>query len=208
MIAVALLDTNVIDFEQTTILVRRAQTGDSDASAALFERYLPFVSQIVALRVGKPLREFGDDEDIVQQSLLDVLRKLDGFEPRTEGSFRYWLAAVVENTIRDHWRRQHAQKRGEGRVKPFASYRTSVLAQSGLAGVDPSPSEVASLRETEERIERALLELDERDRRVIDMRSLCGMTYEEIARELELGHESSARSLFSRAAAKLSALLN
>ncbi len=125
----------MVVFEQTVHLVRRAQTGDCDASAALFERYLPFVRQLVVLRVGKPLRDLGEDEDIVQQSLLEALRQLDGFEPRSEGSFRNWMVQLVENNIRDHWRRLHSQRRDGGRVKPFAAHQTSVLGQSGLAGI-------------------------------------------------------------------------
>ena len=119
------MDAGVVGFEQTVNLVRRAQTGDARASAALFERYLPIVGQIVALRVGKPMRDFGEDEDIVQQSLLNALRQLGGLEFHSEGAFRNWMVQLVENTIRDHLRRQNAQKRGGGRVKPFAAYRTS-----------------------------------------------------------------------------------
>lgn len=191
-------------FQETVTLVRRTQAGDREAERTLFERYLPRVRQIVALRIGKPMRELSEDEDIVQDSLLDAFRKLQDLEHVSEGSFHNWVVCLVENNIRDHWRRGRAEKRGAGRVKPFADYETSVLAQSIPTGRDPSPSAVARGREMEEGLERALLSLSERHRRVIDLRRLCEMSYAEIAQAMGLGSESSARSLYSRAITELS----
>ncbi len=59
----------------------------------------------------------------------------------------------------------------------------------------------------EERLEAALLQLESRHRRVIDLRRLCGFSYEEIAKEMNLGSEATARSLFARALNKLACLL-
>lgn len=193
-----------LDIEATAALVGRAQSGDGPATDELFERYLPVVRRVVALRMGVRLAELAESEDLVQEALLEAFRSLDGFVPRSQGSFRNWLATVAENRIRDVVRRAHAEKRGAGRARTFSAADSGSLSSSIFAGNEPTPSEMARGSELEERLERALLALDERDRRVIELRRLTGMTYEEIAAELELGGASSARSLFARALGKLS----
>jgi DNA-directed RNA polymerase specialized sigma24 family protein len=45
--------------------------------------------------------------------------------------------------------------------------------------------------------------VEERQRRAIELRKMCALSFEELAQELELGAESSARSLYSRAMAEL-----
>jgi RNA polymerase sigma-70 factor (subfamily 1) len=193
-----------LGFSQTVSLVHAAQRGDSAAVEALFARYLPRVRQIVALRVGRRLLEFTDCEDLVQDALMKAFQGLAQFELRSEGSFRSWLASLVENTVRSESRRRATLKRGAGRERVFAAFESGALSDSVLCGHDPTPSKELSARELEQRLEQALLALKEPDRRVIELRRLCGMDYEEIASELGLRGASSARSLFSRAMNRLS----
>lgn len=190
-------------FEETVQLVRSAQAGDRQASEVLFERYLGVVRRIVALRMGRRLAEFEDYEDIVQETLLDAFRSLDDFEPRSEGSFRNWLARLVENELCDTSRRANAQKRGAGRVRPFAAYDSGLLGISTIRSRDPSPSEGMRVEDMEAQLESTLLSMNDRDRRIIELRRYCGMTYDEIREEMQLGSESSARALFSRALSNL-----
>jgi RNA polymerase sigma-70 factor (ECF subfamily) len=193
--------------EETLDLVSAANGGSESARDALLERYYPRITRIVSLRMGKTLGQFQDFEDVVQETLIDVFRGLHRFEPRSEGSFRHWLAGVVENNIRDLSRRSSAQKRGSGRARDLASYGTSVLTESLFSASDPSPSEAAVGNEFEERVEAAILSLDENSRRIIEMRHICGMSHEEIADELGYSSASSARSLLSRAMSQLAGLV-
>ena len=189
---------------ESYLLVRSAQGGDPQAREALFLRYRPWVMQVVALRMGRPLREIADCEDLVQETLFHAFERLESFEYRSEGSFRRWLAEIVHRRVADLWRSVHAQKRGEGR-QPRRGASGSVLSASLFEGNLPTPSQAAMGRETEERIEDALLALEDRDRRVIELRRLCELSYVEIAESMELPTEGAARALFARALAKLSA---
>ena len=56
----------------------------------------------------------------------------------------------------------------------------------------------------EQAIQSCLRAMPSIKRRVIEMRSLQGMEWNEITKELGLGAESSARSLYSRSLAELS----
>lgn len=193
--------------QDTIRLVAAAQAGDRDATESLFERYYPRVRQVVALRMGMTLRQWEELDDIAQESMLDAFRGLEGFEPESEGSFRNWISRIVENNIRDHARKGKAAKRGSGKVRNFAAYGANVLTDSVTPGMDPTPSEIVAGREAEQRLEAALLGLDERHREVITLRRLCEMSYAEVAAEMGLDKESTARSLFSRALSRLSVAL-
>ncbi len=84
----------------------------------------------------------------MQESLLDAFRAIDQFRHRSEGSFRNWLARIVENNVRDHARRGGALKRGGGKVRVFRDLYESSSAGPELPGRDASPSQVARTHES------------------------------------------------------------
>jgi RNA polymerase sigma-70 factor (ECF subfamily) len=194
--------------DETVKLVRAAQGGDRRALEDLFERYQPRVRQIVALRVGRRLRQLGELEDIAQEALLKAFQGLDRFEQRSEGSFRNWLASCVECEIRMHLRAAAAQKRGGGKVRRFGDADSALLVSSLFAGNEPSPSDVARAAELSERLEATLLEMPEHHREVIILRGLCEMSYKEVAESLGLDHEQTARKAYSRALQRLKEALD
>jgi RNA polymerase sigma-70 factor (subfamily 1) len=195
------------DHLNTQNLVQAAQRGDVRALDDLFARHLPVVRQVVALRLGRRLRQLVDLEDIVQGAVVRALEGMKTFEHRSEGSFRHWLAACVEQEIIRHSRREGAQKRGGGKVRRFRDYSTTLLQTSVLPGKEPTPSHLAAARETEERIEAALLELPVHHRELIILRRLCGLSYAEVAQAMGFEQEGTARVAISRALAKLRGLL-
>jgi len=194
--------------EQTLLQLRAAQAGDSEAAQQLFARYRERLLQVVCLLRAKLVRDLAEDEeDIVQDALLAAFRKLDGFEPRSEGAFLHWLSKLAENRLRDTYRRQRTRKRGEGRERAFADLSGSVLISSLFPGKEPAPSELARANELGERIEAAVIALPERERRAFVMRRMCGLPFEQIADELGLATAGSARKCYSRLLANLSARL-
>ncbi|MBI4606734.1 MAG: sigma-70 family RNA polymerase sigma factor [Planctomycetes bacterium] len=192
--------------DDTLNLVRAAQGGDSAALERLFARCLPRVRQIVALRMGRRLREMLEIEDLVQEVLLKVLKGLERFEQRSEGGFSNWLAKLVECEVIDQRRRGERRKRGGGRVRRFTDLDSSVLVSSIMAGREPTPSALARAEELTEKLEEALFLLAEHQREVIVLRAVCGLSYAEVAAELGIGEEGAARLAFFRALKKLKAL--
>jgi RNA polymerase sigma-70 factor, ECF subfamily len=189
-------------FDTTLQQVRSARAGDQDAMQALFRRYLPWVVETVALRLGRRRRDCGDLDDIAQESLLDAFRSLDRFEHRTEGSFRLWLARIVENNVIDAERRRLAQKRGRGEVRQL-----SVTEADRARGNDATPSQIAGQREDGALVERALLELPPRAREILVLRDRCDLSFEEVAQAAGLGSAESARTTYRRALQAFAAVL-
>jgi len=194
--------------EQTLLQLRAAQAGDRDAAEQLFTRYRDRLLQVVSLLLGR--RRSGlleDEEDIVQDTLLKAFQNLGSFTPRSEGTLLHWLARLAENSLRDAVRREHAQKRGEGRVRPRVDLSSAFLMSSIFPGREPTPSQVAQEHELVLQVESLLLALPERERRLFVLRRLCDLSFEEIGAELDLGSPATIRSLYSRMMTRLVAQL-
>lgn len=189
---------------QTTIgILRRARSGDDKAVDELFERYLPRVRRIVALRLGTPLKDFATYEDIVQESLLRAFEKLDSFQEMTEGTFRNWMATCVMSAVNLYFRKEAAQKRGRGRVRQLGNLGREGLSDSIFKGKGPGASTLVGRKEMENRIETVLLSLEDHHREVIILRHLCEMTSREIADALGFESAATVRKVLSRAMGKL-----
>lgn len=191
------LSTDTLD------LVRRAQAGDPVALNSLFERYLPRVRQIVGLRLKHRSSYFDDFEDLVQESLLKALKSLDTFHEKSEGTFRNWMSHCVQSVVIDQGRAGRAKKRGGGNVRRFSEIEAESLTSTVFAGQGPSPAEVACKREMEEQLEQAIWDLDEHYREAIILRSLCEMSYADVAEAMGFAQEATARKVCSRAVKKL-----
>src|SRR5258707_752687 len=78
----------------------RRQPNDS-AWNRLVDLYTP----LIRIWLGRYSVRTPDVEDLVQEVLAVVVRKVPGFErnPQT-GSFRRWLRTITVNCLRDFWR--------------------------------------------------------------------------------------------------------
>jgi RNA polymerase sigma-70 factor (ECF subfamily) len=191
---------------ETTLLVSAACQGDRRALEALFERYLPRVRRIVAVRLGRTAAQLVEVEDVVQDTLLEAFQDLARPDHRTESSFCNWLARCVENNIKDTLRRGHARKRGSGGVA-----RQADLSSSGWSSVlphdGPTPTQIARAHELDAQLEQAMLALNPRYREAIILRVACGMSAAEAAVELGLRTAADAQKLFERARDQLKGLI-
>jgi RNA polymerase sigma-70 factor (ECF subfamily) len=193
-------------------LVERARDGDEDAFAVLVRRYSPMLMRLARMYV--PTDALA--EDVVQETWVAVLRGLDRFEGRS--SFKTWLFRILVNRAKTRGVREH-------RSIPFAS----VGGGSGAGdddgdgdgpAVDPSrftsagawtsaPADwhddpEASLESEEAlRIAReAIAELPERQRIVITLRDLEGLSSDEVRNVLDVS-ETNQRVLLHRARTKV-----
>jgi RNA polymerase sigma-70 factor (ECF subfamily) len=125
-----------------------------------------------------------DAEDVTQEVLLQVLRKLDTF--RGESAFPTWLHRVTVNAALAH-RRQRA-----AREKHRAHQSVEELPEPGLPGGPVRrwslpPEQEALDHETQQLIETAIAGLDEKYRDVYVLADIEGLANAEIASLLDLG---------------------
>jgi len=102
-----------VDAASSLDLLARAQAGDQAAMDALMARYLPRLRRWASGRLPARARGMADTEDLVQDALLQTLKRIDGFEPRHEGALQAYLRQAVMNRLRDHLRSAARRPPGE-----------------------------------------------------------------------------------------------
>lgn len=176
----------------TQALLEKVQDGDGQALNDLCRRYQQRVLAAVRIRLGADLRRRVESWDIVQEVLIDALRRVNSFDYKTDGAFLHFLNRVVENKIRDEADRQHAGKRDRDREISFDGKRSTdavfpldILPDSA----SPTPSKVLSLHEDLALLEQAMDQLaaeSEEYRDLIVAVKIEGRAYDEISDALGL----------------------
>ena len=179
--------------ETTELLLQRVRGGDADARERLAARFLPMLRRWAHGRLPASTRDLTDTDDLVQVTLVRVLKQADRFEYGGGGSFLAYLRSTLLNLLCNEIRR--VARRGE-----------SVDLGEALADTTASPLELAIGRERLERYETALEALPAQSRELIIMRLEFDMTYAQIASET--GSTSDAvRMAIRRAADVLAGML-
>jgi len=177
-----------VDAASSLDLLARAQAGDRSAMDALMARYLPRLRRWASGRLPVRARGMADTEDLVQDALLQTLKRIDGFQPRHEGALQAYLREAVMNRLRDHLRSAARRPAGE---------------DADVPGNGASPLEIAIGLEAVERYERALASLRPDDRAAIVARVEMDCSNEEIAAALEKPSANAARMAVERALVRL-----
>ena len=165
-------------------LIRRAQQGDASA----FEEILAMFESRALLIARSMGASRHDAEDIAQEAFLKIFRYIGSY--RSDQTFKAYFYRVVINASRDHL----------SRMKP--------AGQASLDDVDEATSEPerrASFEDVE-MLRRALQELPGREREVVILRDLQGLSTWEVARILRIS-PITVRRHSSRALAHLKKLL-
>jgi RNA polymerase sigma-70 factor (ECF subfamily) len=176
--------------ESTLSLLTRAHAGDRLAMDDLFARYLPRLRRWASGRLPRWARDLADTPDLVQETLIQVFKRVDGFEHRGEGAFQAYLRQAVMNRIRNEIR--NAGRRPE-----------RVELDEDKADDRLSPLEAAIGSEAVERYETALQRLGDEERELVVARLEMGLTYAELAAAVGKPSADAARMAVTRAIARL-----
>ena len=173
-------------------MLRRCRLGDSVAWDELFDRHYGPTGRFVFQLGHHFLKE--DVEEICQEVFLSAIRHLGSFEGQSQ--FQTWLFRIAANKARDYRERQHAAKRGGGRV-PLSLQAED--PDTGLALDPPStaPSPDAALINAEQAgmVHRALDRVGEPCREVIELRYFGDLSYDEIGASLDLNPKTVSSRL-------------
>jgi RNA polymerase sigma-70 factor (ECF subfamily) len=152
-------------------LVELVHSGDARAFDVIFERHSGPAFSLAFRICGSRSRA----EDIVQDAFLSVWRSGARYD-RARGSVRSWLLGVVHHRAIDVLRREAARGAGRTVEESFAQD----VASSRLTDVE------AEQRDDAERVRRALGQLPQEQKRVIELAYFGGFTHQEIAEMLSL----------------------
>jgi RNA polymerase sigma-70 factor (ECF subfamily) len=160
----ALAVGNPVDPYEDARLCAKVAGGDAAALKSLYERH-GGRAKAVALRV---LASVPEAEEIVQETFVEVWRRATQFDPG-RGSVRAWIVTMARSRSIDRLRSRQVGER----------------SVAGLAREDRpdarSPLEDVEQRAERDRVARALAELPEAQRRVIELAYYEGKSQREIA---------------------------
>jgi len=184
-------DEPPLPHETTAMLLADVRRGDAAARERLFARYLPVLRRWAHHRLPHSSRGLRDTDDLVQDTLLNALRRLNDFEHRGEGAFLGYLRQILLNSVRDGVRRAAARP-------------APTTIDEELPDAAPSPLEQAIGRDLLERFERALARLDPEPREAVILRVEFRFSHEQIAAALGKPSANTARMTVARALVALS----
>src|SRR6185295_443789 len=90
-----------LDPETTVELLNRVKAGDDAARERLVARCLPPLRRWARGRLPAYARDMLDTEDLVQESVIAALRRIEGFEAKREGALQAYLRQALANRIKD-----------------------------------------------------------------------------------------------------------
>jgi RNA polymerase sigma-70 factor (ECF subfamily) len=175
--------------DSTFDLVQRIKSGDDEALNRLFARFLPSLRRWSSGRLPRWSRDLMDTDDLVQETVIRALKRLDRFESRHEGALQATCAGD-RNRIRDEIRRT---KRSP----------TETALDENASDHGVSPLEAAIGAEALERYEAALARLRPEEREAIVARVEMDSSYQDVARALGKPSADAARMAVSRALLRL-----
>ena len=163
-------DPSNIVGESVEELVKRAQRGDMEAFATVFEGLRPDVFRVACRLVG-----VDDAKDIVMDAFLKAWQAIPRFAARS--SLRTWLYRITYNCAVDYLRgRQH---RGE---EPLSESGVETDQIPDLQDTSSRrPDEILSGMELAEKMAAALVRLPIEHRATLELRYSDGLSYTEIA---------------------------
>lgn len=159
-----------------TELEQRAKQGDQSAFEQLV---LDNQNKVYSLA----LRLVGDREeaaDLAQEAFVKAWQGLSSFQG--ESSFATWIYRLTTNVCIDWLRRQ---KRREG-IAPSVSLDDKDAAWAEPADRDSDPHLLLEKSERGKALARGLDKLPDWQRRALVLRELSGLSYQEIAGELDI----------------------
>jgi RNA polymerase sigma-70 factor (ECF subfamily) len=176
--------------ESTQQLLDLVRQGDRDALERLYARCLPPLRRWARGRLPAGARGALDTQDLVQDTVVNSLRRLDQFDSRHEGALQAYLRQAVLNRIRDEARR-------------FSRRPVQAELSESFQSEGASPLDIAIGREGVERYEAALQRLRPADREAIIGRLELQHDYQELAIILGKPNANAARVAVTRALARL-----
>lgn len=131
-------------------LFLRAQAGDQAAWTSLFYQCFPKVRRYVGRKLGSRVRRIVDSSDIANLVMLQLALKVREYKFDSIEEVQNFLISVASDLVNDEYRRRNALKRDMTREQPM--YGRDEEFEFKLSSNEPTPSQVAVAKETEDKI--------------------------------------------------------
>lgn len=182
--------------DEELALVKKAQSGDTDA----FEKLLTQHEKLVYNLALRTLGNEHDAQDAAQEAFIKAWTSLATF--RGESKFSVWLYRLTNNVCIDLLRRRRTDT-----ISLTQTDSDGDEVELEIADTSASPEKVLERKELKRRLDAALAALPEDYRRVLLLRENGDLSYEEIAQTLDMDI-GTVKSRIFRARKKLCMILS
>lgn len=200
------------DGDRIGSLLQLAAAGDDQAMRELFTHYRDRLKRMVRLRLSRRMQGRVDDSDVLQESFLEVSKRLNEYVREPRLSFYLWLRHMTGLKLQEiHRRHLGTQMRDADREVTLhrgglpEADSASLAAQ--LLGKLTTPSQAAIKAEMRLRVQEALNGMDPVDREILALKHFEQLTTSEIAQVLDLS-KAGAGSRYLRAIKRLREILS
>lgn len=185
-------------------LIKAAQTGDEQAMTELVNSHAEQLQEFIRTELGGRLRQRLESQDVMQQVYMEALKSIGKFIDRGEGSFFAWLRQIAKNRICDVDRKafQTQRRGGEVRVADLGKDESMLGLLDELSGSITTPSRAADRADHIRLLAKAMADLSDDHREVIQLRYLRQLNVAQTAERMKRS-ERAVRSLSVRALLQL-----
>lgn len=169
-------------------LVRKAQRGDADAFAAIFDQHYPAIYRYCFYRLG----DVKLAQDLTSEVFVRMVEKLDTFKPNGRPLLA-WLYTIARNLVADDYRRN-------GKVAHLP------LDEALISGTRANPVHQTEQSLLADCLQKGMKELTEDQRQVILLKFVEDQSNDQVARILGKTR-GAVKSLQHRALASLRRVL-
>jgi len=166
------IESEVVDIEERNWLPRHVR-GDTEAFEQLMTAYRGFVLTI--------LWRYGVDhesrDDLFQEIFLKIHQAAASYRPSQ--ALRPWLVTITLNTLRNHRRNQYRKSR-------FLSSLFIKAKHEKTSGQNPGADQMLEQKSTVNWLESRIKNLPERQREVLVLSTMKGLSMKDIARVMAL----------------------
>jgi RNA polymerase sigma-70 factor (ECF subfamily) len=181
-------------------LLVAARAGSSEALGRVLDPWRRYLLAIAGRELDSELRAKAGPSDVVQQTFLEAQRDFAQFRGGDAVALRAWLHQLLCHNVANVNRYYRAARRGASRERPLGSDSSAI--DPAFAANTPSPSSQAVAHEQAAALAQALQRLPEDYRRVIALRHLQGLSFEEVGAQLQRS-ANAAQLLWMRALERL-----
>jgi RNA polymerase sigma-70 factor, ECF subfamily len=147
------------------------------------ESFREYLLVLARARLDPRLRARLDHDDVVQQTLLEAHKDLDGFRGQTAEELAAWLRRILARNLSNAVRDLTRACRDVGRELSLetALQASTVRLEAWLADEQAAPDDQAQRREDLDRLARAVAELPQAQREVVELRYFHGFSIKDVA---------------------------
>ncbi|MCG8650395.1 MAG: sigma-70 family RNA polymerase sigma factor [Pirellulales bacterium] len=178
------------DKETLQRLIEHAGRGDTSALAKIFDMHRNRLYRMITMRLDPRLRSRLNPSDVLQESFFDASRRLHEYAQDPKFSAYFWLRNIVSHRLhklhRHHLDAQLRDAKREISLDENLPGASKVYLAEQLAASSASVDRQLVQAEVQSRVERALDEMEEKDREVIALRHFEELSTEETAAVLGL----------------------